>query len=93
MAKYDPLRMHLRASTGASIILTFKEIERVIRASLPRSAKSHPEWWANETSPASRHVQSRAWRDAGYSAHPNLTAETVTFRRSSKNDTTGTRLA
>jgi hypothetical protein len=81
-AKYDPLRLHLRASWSSSIVFTFSEIEKVLGDFLPPIAKSHPEWWANETNPHSRHVQCHAWREAGYSAHPNLTAETVTFRRS-----------
>ena len=46
---------------------------------LPNSAQ-RPQWWANEVSPDSRHVQSRAWRNAGYDASL-LTAERVRFTR------------
>jgi hypothetical protein len=79
--KYDPLRLHLKRATTSSIVLTFAEIERVIGAGLPPTAAKRSEWWANETSPASRHVQCQAWRDAGFNAFPNLGARIVTFRR------------
>jgi len=79
--KYDPLRLHLKRVATSSTVLTFTEIERVIGTSLPPTAGKRSEWWANEISPASRHVQCHAWRDAGFNAFPNLTGQTVTFRR------------
>lgn len=81
-AKYEPLRRHLQGLGLASVALTFDEIEKVLGASLPFSARSRVEWWANEIISKSRHVQCRAWQDAGYRAFPNLTQKTVTFRRS-----------
>jgi hypothetical protein len=83
--KYDPLRAHLRASGASSITLSFSEIEALLDESLPPTAERRPEWWANETNPASRHVQCHAWRDAGYNAFPNLGARTVMFRRIGSN--------
>lgn len=47
---------------------------------LPNSA-SRPQWWANETDPDSRHVQSRAWRNAGYDAFLLPSRERVRFTR------------
>jgi hypothetical protein len=67
MAKYDPLRKHLSRRNGAEVVMTFDEVERVIGAMLPKSA-SLTAWWGNETSPDGRHVQCRAWLDAGYEA-------------------------
>ncbi len=80
MAKYDPLRRFLSRNKHAEIELSFAEIERIIGAMLPKSA-ARPQWWANEISEDSRHVQSRAWRDAGCEAYPVLDAERVRFRR------------
>lgn len=67
MAKYDPLGRHLRRKNGAEVLMTFDDVERVIAAMLPKSA-SLAAWWGNETSVESRHVQCRAWLDAGYEA-------------------------
>jgi hypothetical protein len=65
MPKYEPLSVHLAGRGLAREIMTFAEIERVIGASLPRSARDHAAWWGNELVPGS-HVQSRAWLEAGY---------------------------
>jgi hypothetical protein len=67
VAKYDPLETYLRRRAGAELELSFADIERIVGAMLPNSA-SRPQWWANETDPASSHVQCRAWRNAGYDA-------------------------
>lgn len=80
MAKYDLLGRYLSRRAGAEIELSFAEIERIIGAMLPNSA-SRPQWWANENDPQSRHVQSRAWRDAGYDAYPLVARERVRFAR------------
>jgi hypothetical protein len=80
MAKYDPLRRFLRRNGNAEIGLSFAEIERMIGAMLPKSAE-RPQWWANESDPSSRHVQARAWLEAGYEAFPDAGSEKVTFRR------------
>lgn len=39
----------------------------MLGAFLPNRA-ARPQWWANETSPGSNHVQTAAWRDAGFNA-------------------------
>ena len=79
MAKYDPLEAYLRRRAGAELELSFADIERIVGAMLPNSA-SRPQWWANETDPASSHVQCRAWRHAGYDAFL-LPGERVLFSR------------
>jgi hypothetical protein len=80
MAKYDPLREHLRSQPKTEIRMSFPEIEKVLGAKLPRSARTHPEWWANGVSLPL--VQQKAWSDAGYSvASFDLTRETVIFVR------------
>jgi hypothetical protein len=80
MGKYDPLRDHLSRQRAAAYEMTFRDIERVLSQLLPKRAQ-RPEWWANETNPDSRHVQCRAWLEAGYTAHPVKGAERVRFER------------
>lgn len=67
MAKYDPLQAYLARRASPEIELAFEEVERIIGTSLPESA-GRPQWWANESSPDSNHVQCRAWHGAGYNA-------------------------
>ncbi len=55
--------------TPTEVELSFPDIERIIGAMLPNSA-ARPQWWANELSQESRHVQRRAWQEAGYDAFP-----------------------
>lgn len=67
MGKYDPLRDYLRQQSAADFTLSFREIEKILAAALPTSAM-RPQWWANEVSSSTTHVQRRAWGDAGYDA-------------------------
>jgi hypothetical protein len=83
VAKYDPLERYLTRRAGTEIELSFPDIERIIGTMLPNSA-SRPQWWANETDPASRHVQSRAWRNAGYDANLAAGRDRVRFTRRSR---------
>lgn len=80
MSKYDPLERYLTGKGGRKIELGFAEIERIIGGLLPVSARL-PQWWANEQDPATRHVQSRAWRNAGYEAYLIAGGDGVRFAR------------
>jgi hypothetical protein len=80
VGKYDPLEGHLRRQKAATYEMTFRDIERVLGELLPKSAH-RPEWWANETKPATRHIQCRAWLRAGYRAVPHVPSERVRFSR------------
>lgn len=80
MAKYDPLHRYLRRQSAAELELTFSEIESLLTALLPKSA-ARPQWWANEVSPASSHVQCRSWLEAGYEAFLIAGRDRVRFRR------------
>ena len=80
MAKYDPLGAHLRRQRGASLVMSFAEIERVLGAMLPNSAR-RPEWWANEADPNTRHVQCRAWLGAGWRTFLLRADDSVRFER------------
>ena len=79
MPKYTPLYDYLRRKPGPEIELSFLNIERVLGSMLPKRA-SRPQWWANELSPETRHVQCGAWIKAGYKAYL-LPQERVAFRR------------
>jgi hypothetical protein len=60
--------------------MTFADIERVIGASLPASARRYRPWWANEQ--AGTHIHARAWLDAGRrTTNVDLNAQTVDFVR------------
>ena len=80
VAKYDPLAEHLRRlNRDDEHTLTFGEIERILGFELPKSARTHQAWWANEKD--GRHVQANAWLDAGcHTKDLNLKTGKVTFR-------------
>jgi hypothetical protein len=80
MAKYDPLEHHLRRQKSASYDMTFRDIERVLGGLLPKSAR-RPEWWGNERSADTFHVQCKAWLAAGFTAHVRVGDERVSFKR------------
>jgi hypothetical protein len=75
--EYERLERHLRANGKARVEMTFAEVAAVIGAPLPPSAFDHPAWWGTDP----KHTQA-VWLDAGYQAHPNLTAQRVVFTRS-----------
>ena len=61
MGKYDPLFRYLKQVSKSQKILTYSEMERILAEKLPDSAYKYKQWWDNNS-----HVQSKAWRDAGY---------------------------
>ena len=62
MGKYAPLGRYLRGLTTNRWEAAFRDVETVIGALLPRSAREHDPWWANDGS----HVQARAWMEVGW---------------------------
>ena len=65
--KYEPLELHLR-SVGArtsDVTLSFAEIERILVAPLPASARTHRPWWGNQRNSKVR-PQAHAWLSAGF---------------------------
>ena len=80
MSRYEPLRQHLIDRSEPVVTMTFAQIERILGAALPESARKYRPWWANEE--AGTHVHARAWLDAGRrTANVNLAASTVDFAR------------
>ena len=66
-SKYEPLELRLRAIPAGTkeVTMSFAEIERVLGAPLPASAKSHRPWWANQRDSKTR-PQAHAWLSAGF---------------------------
>jgi len=79
MAKYETLNRFFRVQTGGLLRMTFDEVEREAGFTLPASARLHQAWWANDRS---RHVQAKAWLDAGYETEQvDMKAHTLVFKR------------
>lgn len=81
MAKYDPLYHYLMKLEEKRITLPFEDVEEIIGKKLPESAYEYQEWWANETSKDTSHIQCLAWRNAGYKASVNIDGKFVTFEK------------
>ncbi len=79
MSKYTPLGEYLRDLDKDRVLLTFEEIEDILGADLPKSARKHNAWWSN-----GGHSQADAWMDAGWRVE-NLDQkdEEVVFRKTS----------
>jgi hypothetical protein len=79
MGRYEPLSEFLRKHEAqGSVEMTFAQIESVIRAPLPRSARIHRAWWSNNEQNS---AMTRAWREAGFlSTRVDMKAEKLTFR-------------
>jgi hypothetical protein len=75
--KYHPLFEHLLFNGHGQVTMTFAEIEDVLSAKLPPSARSREEWWSNSPN---GHSQARAWMRAGYETSGiDLDGQKVTF--------------
>jgi hypothetical protein len=84
MNKYDLLGNWLRRQPGVRVSPSFEDIEDEDRigVKLPLTARQRPEWWGNEVSGDSRHVQCLAWLKAGWKVEEvDLAAQTVVFVR------------
>ncbi len=79
VSKYDPWRRFLAGQRGARVSCTFEQLEDLLDAPLPRTARARPAWWSNH--PAG-HVQAEAWLDGGWRTRDvDLTRGTITFER------------
>lgn len=74
MGKYDPLFCHLKQSSKSQNILNYAEMENILSAKLPASAYKYKEWWDNNS-----HVQSKSWREAGYTVEAVYLGDKVIF--------------
>lgn len=80
MGKYDALEAHLRRQKAATYEMTFRDIERVLGALLPKRA-CRVEWWADDEGHETPRVQCRAWLQARYRAALLKGDERVRFTR------------
>jgi hypothetical protein len=60
--RYRPLRAYLESSGEERVTLRFEDIEQLVAAPLPASARRHRPWWGNND----RSSQAAAWMGAGY---------------------------
>lgn len=75
--KYHPLFEYLLYSGQGRLEMNFGEIESLLGAALPPSARKREEWWSNSLH---GHSQARAWRRANYRmAGVDLASEKVVF--------------
>ncbi|HXZ68286.1 MAG TPA: hypothetical protein VEH07_06845 [Alphaproteobacteria bacterium] len=78
--KYQPLEIYLRHQGRARVPMTFKQVESVLRGALPRSARKHRPWWANDPT---GHAHAKAWIAAGYRTEQvDMEGEKLVFVRS-----------
>jgi len=80
MSKYEPLTRYLRRQPADTVDLTFRDLEILLKAMLPRGA-ADPEWWTNEANPKTRYEQRLSWLNAGFEATLVKGKERVLFRR------------
>ena len=79
MRKYDQFESYLRNQPWDEVRITFAEIEHIMRAKLPESAKQYRAWWSNNPSNSGL---TRAWLNAGYlSEQVDLPGEKLVLRR------------
>jgi hypothetical protein len=87
MGKYDPLFEYLCRANDGRLEMTFSDIEQLV-GPLPASASVRAPWWANEAE-GGRHVQARAWLNAGREvesvdrATQRVVSSAATWRRGS----------
>ena len=79
MAKYAALGEYLRKQLRERVPMTFGDIERVIGAKLPPSARRHRPWWSNN---GRNSVMTKVWLDAGFvSEQVDMEGRRLVFRR------------
>jgi len=78
-SKYQALHEHLRRSGREALTLSFTQIESLMGAKLPPSAREARAWWSNRSHGA---LQASAWMEAGYQVDEvDFDSERVTFRK------------
>ena len=79
MSKYSPLARYLEGQSAHEILLSFRDIEGILGAPLPASARRHRAWWSNNPE---NNVATKEWLDAGYrTERVDVNRERLVFRR------------
>jgi len=82
MAKYEALGEFLKRQREERVSMSFAEIERIIAAKLPPSARKHRPWWSNNPTNS---VITKVWLDAGFeSTEVDMAGRRLVFRRVSR---------
>jgi len=74
--KYAPLYSYLKNTEAMTVRLSFEEIEDILDASLPASARKYDVWW----NPAG-HPHAERWAELGWTADPDIDRGVVTFEK------------
>ncbi|TPM59140.1 hypothetical protein FJ959_09740 [Mesorhizobium sp. B2-2-4] len=81
MATYELLTRYLNNQRTREIVLSIEEIEAIVGDTLPTSARTRPQYWANVVRDEQRSSPNRAVRKAGYSAFLIPSDQKVRFVR------------
>jgi hypothetical protein len=80
MGKYEPLQQFLQELSNGELTLSFAEIESRLGFTLPPSAHTYREWWANSQTDA--HPHAKAWLKAGWTVdNVDQIEKRIRFRR------------
>lgn len=83
VSNYLPLSQYLQKQDAlgkTQVLLTFQEIENILRRRLPPTARKNKTWWANSKTEKSR--QCSAWLDYGWvKEEVDLDKAVVTFQK------------
>ena len=74
--KYAPLYDYLERSDANTLHLSMDEIEDIIDATLPASAKKYDTYWRPSSQP-----HAKVWAELGWEATPNLKDMSVIFKK------------
>lgn len=81
MSKYKPLADYLGGLAQDHVQMTFGEIERTAKLTLPKAAYTYPAWWANSRTRDS-HGWAHLWLQAGWeSCNLDLSRRMIEFHR------------
>ncbi|MGQ0801918.1 MAG: endonuclease NucS domain-containing protein [Pseudomarimonas sp.] len=75
MSRYEALTASLLSRSEPRVTLTFSELDSIV-GGLPKSAKTYPAWWANNSS---SQPHAKSWLDAGRRASPDFKAMHAIF--------------
>lgn len=78
-SKYYPLFQYLRSQNRDRVLLTFDQIEKMLKEPLPESARKRIGFWSNRDQGG---YQAGAWMEAGFRvARVDLGEEEIEFKR------------
>jgi hypothetical protein len=80
--KYLPLKEYLQSLGKNRIMLPHKEVEKIIKGKLPKSAYKYKEFWGNNRANGETADHSNSWLEAGWEVEKiDLEHEAIYFER------------